>query len=322
MTPSILPSPDELPELVPKAGSVVWRVAGDTRLLPTAGYALLLQVAHPTVGAGVAEHSDFAADPWGRLLRTLDYVHGTIYGGPALAGEIGRRVRLLHRGFRGTRPDGEPYHALEPDAYAWVHATLASAMVDGHRMLGRPLGPDEEQAFWDDWRRLGRVVGVRPHDLPARWREFRTYFTRVVEEELADTEMVHVVFETLARPQPPPVSGVHPALWNLLLRPAGRHAQLVTAGLLPPLLRERFGLDWTPAHDRLFRVIAAASRASSPLVVGPLREFGPHYLRWRRAALQRGDVAAPAGRSAPAPGAVHEPYGQRPVRAQDHLGGA
>ena len=68
---------EEAAELVPHPGSAVWRHAGDARLLATAGYALLLQVSHPTVGAGVSEHSDFKADPWGRLLRTLDYTYDT-----------------------------------------------------------------------------------------------------------------------------------------------------------------------------------------------------------------------------------------------------
>jgi uncharacterized protein (DUF2236 family) len=291
---AILPSQDQVPELVPRPGSIVWRAAGDGRLLPTAGYALLLQVAHPTVGAGVAEHSDFTADPWGRLLRTLDYVHGSIYGGAALAGDIGRRVRAMHRNIKGVRPDGEPYHALEPRAYAWVHATLASAILDGHRVLGLRLRPDEEEDFWQGWRRLGRLVGVRDRDLPARWRDFAPYFSRMVDEELRDTETVQVVLESLARPIPPPVSGLPPGLWSTVRLPVGRHVRLLTTGLLPAALRERFGIEWTALHERAFRLLAAASRASGPLMIGPLREFGPHYLRWRRTALEAGEVASPA----------------------------
>src|SRR3954469_24863750 len=124
----LLPDPHEVPQLIPRPGGAVWRAAGDIRTLPAAGYALMLQVAHPTVGAGVAEHSNFREEPWGRLLRTLDFVHGSIYGGPQLASHIGRRVRAMHKTIKGVRPDGERYHALEPTAYAWVHATLASAI--------------------------------------------------------------------------------------------------------------------------------------------------------------------------------------------------
>src|SRR6476619_3711573 len=104
---SVLPDREEWPALAPTAGSPVWRAFNDVRLLSTAGYALLLQVSHPTVGHGVHQYSSFAKDPWGRLLRTLDYVHGTIYGGPELAGTIGARVRGMHRDIKGERPDGE-----------------------------------------------------------------------------------------------------------------------------------------------------------------------------------------------------------------------
>lgn len=116
----------------------------------------------------------------------------------------------------------------------------------------------------------------------------------MVEDELCDTETVHVVFDTLARPIPPPGPSLPPALWSALRFPVGRHVQLITAGLLPPALRERLGLHWTAAHERAFRLLAATSRASGPLVVGPLREFGPYYLRWRREALERGEVASAA----------------------------
>jgi uncharacterized protein (DUF2236 family) len=101
-----LPSADEYAELVPRPGSITWRKTSDIRLSGGSGYALLLQVSHPTVGAGVSQFSEYRSDPWGRLMRTLDYVHGTIYGGPEFAGEIGRRVRQMHRGFKGVRSDG------------------------------------------------------------------------------------------------------------------------------------------------------------------------------------------------------------------------
>ena len=278
---------------MPEPGSITWRKAGDLRLMGGAGYALLLQVAHPTVGAGVAQHSDLRADPWGRLFRTLDYVNGTIYGGPELAGEIGRRVRGIHRGFKGVRADGRSYHALEPDAYAWVHATLASSIVDGHRLYGSPLTAEEEVEFWAEWRRLGRLIGVRDRDLPSDWADFRPYFDAVVENELEDTDAVHMVLDSLAHPELPP-PGMPELLWRALGPLAARQSTLTTIGLLPPLLRERFGLRWTPAHEAAIRAIGAATRASGPLLPRQLREFGPVYLRWRRKALERGDVAAAA----------------------------
>lgn len=297
---TVLPDQAEVPDLVPVRGGPVWRAAGDIRLLSTSGYALLLQVAHPTVGAGVLQHSNFREDPWGRLLRTLDYVHGSIYGGPELAGEIGRRVRDMHKGIKGVKPNGEQYHALEPGAYAWVHATLASAFVDGHRVFGRRMNAEQQEAFWQEWLRMGRLIGVRPDDLPEHWSEFRAYFDAVVANTLEDNETVHVVLETLDRPSRPPLPWVNPAIWRVVGGASGRTQRLTTVGMLSPELRGKLGLDWTRKDERRFRAFATVSRASKPLIVGPLNDFGRNYVRWRRDALARGDVARRSVRPTPA----------------------
>jgi uncharacterized protein (DUF2236 family) len=289
--PSVLPTLEEARELVPRPGGHVWRLAGDVRGFNTAGYAVLLQVAHPTVGAGVGEYSGFLDDPWGRLYRTLDYVHGSIYGGPELAWEIGRRVRGIHKHIKGTRPDGERYHALEPRAYAWVHATLAAGFVWGAERFGTPLRPGEHQDFWEEWLRLGRLIGVRERDLPARWDDFRDYFDTTVEEELEDNPTVHLVLDSLLRPAPV-LPGIPQPVWRTVRRPLAGQLRLTTVGMLGPRVREKLNLAWSPADERAFRALAAASRASTPLVRGPLAEFGPMYVRWRSRQLERGDVAA------------------------------
>lgn len=67
---------------------------------------------------------------------------------------------------KGIRPDGERYHALEPEAYAWVHATLAHSIVRGHELLGKPMRPDQIETFYTEWRLTGELIGVRERDLP------------------------------------------------------------------------------------------------------------------------------------------------------------
>jgi uncharacterized protein (DUF2236 family) len=287
-----MPSVEEASRLVPRPGSPIWRFAGDARLLTTAGYALLLQVSHPTVGAGVTEHSDFKADPWGRLFRTLDYTYSLTYGGPELATEIGRRVFEMHKRIKGVKPDGERYHALEPEAYAWVHATLAESIVTGNRRFGIPMPLDEVERFWADWRELGRLVGVRTRELPEDWARFRSYFERMVSERLENTEAVQDVLTTLTRPARPPLPLLNDATWRVARLPMGRLLSLATVGLLPARLRERFGVRWTRAQAIELRALGAASRSATPLLPSSLRNTGPGYLRWRREALARGDVAA------------------------------
>jgi uncharacterized protein (DUF2236 family) len=302
-TSGILPEPDQVPMLVPKPGSILWRFAGDARLVATGPYAILLQVAHPTVGAGVSEHSGFRADPWGRLLRTLDYSYAMVYGGPLLAAEMGRRIRGLHEQIKGVRPDGKAYHALEPEAYAWVHATLADSIVRGQELLGSPMSLEEAEELLAGWRRIGELVGVRGRDLPGSWPEFGDYFERMVEGRLERTRAVEEVLESLASPARPPLRLLSDAAWQVLRIPALREIELITVGLLPELLRERFGLRWGRSQELRLRALGATSRAATPLLPARLRNVGPSYLRWRRQAIASAERGFSNESAQPASGA-------------------
>ncbi|MDX6615371.1 MAG: hypothetical protein QOD60_462 [Solirubrobacterales bacterium] len=291
MAEPIYPPREQVPDLVPGRDSITWDRAGDARGFLSAGYALILQVSHPTVGAGVTEHSDFKTDPWGRLFRTLDFVNVTLYGGSEAAADMCRRVREMHKKIKGTKPDGSRYHALEPEAYAWVHATLGEAIVSGHRNFGRPLSPGELEEFWPQWRGLGRLLGVRERDLPPDWDGFRAYLQEMISR-LEDNQAVRDVLDGLANPTPPPVSGIAAGAARLAGVPAAHMSSLATIGQLPPELRERLGIDWTRAKQLQFRAMGRASRAATPLMPASLRNMGPGYLRWRRKQIARGDATA------------------------------
>jgi uncharacterized protein (DUF2236 family) len=250
-------------------------------VLIAAGYALLLQVAHPTVGAGVSEHSQFQLDPWGRLLRTLDYACTIVYGGPQAAGEMGRRIRSFHTQIKGTRPDGRHYHALEPVAYAWVHATLAEGIVAAHERFGRPFTDEQRQQLWVEWRALGRMLGIRDCDLPADWPGFRGYFEEMVETQLEHTTAVDEVWAALSRPTAPDSPAIGRSAWPLVRPPLAHFLRVSTAGLLAPTLRRRLGVGWTRADELELRVLGATLRAATPLMPASLRNTGPGYLRWR-----------------------------------------
>jgi uncharacterized protein (DUF2236 family) len=243
---------------------------------------------HPAVGAGVSQHSNFKQDPWGRLLRTLDYTSSMVYGGPDLAWEVGRRVRAMHSRIEGVRPDGVPYHALDPGPYAWVHATLAESIVRGYRLFcSRSLPSAEIERFWQEWRRLGRLVGVGDDDLPETWSELITYFDEMVERELQNTEAAQDVIAALRDPAAPPLPWLRDPVWRLVRWPWSRAGALATIGMPPPLLRERLGVRWSATKQLRFRALARASRASGPLLPPQARSFGPHYLRWRGPAIAR-----------------------------------
>ncbi|HEX3510219.1 MAG TPA: oxygenase MpaB family protein [Solirubrobacteraceae bacterium] len=272
---------------MPDPASLLWRRGSDARVMLAAGYALLLQVAHPTVGAGVTDHSSFRRDPWGRLLRTLDFTCTMVYGGPGAAREMGRRIRAMHVGIKGRRPDGRSYDALEPDAYAWVHATLAEGIVAAHERFGRPLAPAERQRLWAEWRSLGDLLGVDADELPVDWSRFRDYFDAMTRETLAHTAAVDEVLDALARPVPPALAALYRPIWPLVRMPAGHLIGLATAGLLPPQLRVRLGVPWGRRRAAELGLASAALRAATPLMPQALRITGPGYLQWRAGGVPR-----------------------------------
>ncbi len=290
MTRRLLPTDEEIPALVPGPGSVTWSRAADARTLLAAGYALVLQVAHPTVGAGVAEHSGYREDPWGRLLRTLDFTTSVIYTDPVSAAAVARRIRLRHRRIKGVRPDGRRYHALDPDAYAWVWASLYAAIVDGHERFGSPLARAERERMWAEWRRLGRLLGVREGDLPASLDAYEDYFEEIVQDVLEDNDSVRDVIASIGTPAGPPLPSYARPAWKIARLPAARSLRLATIGLLPALLRERLDLRLTLGEELELRALGAASRAATPLLPRRLRVYGPTYVRLRRG--EAGSAAA------------------------------
>jgi uncharacterized protein (DUF2236 family) len=271
----------------PPRGSIAWRYASDARTLMGAGAALVLQVAHPTVAAGVREHSNFQQDPWGRLLRTLDHVNLLLYGGPEAARATGARLREMHKRIKGVAPDGRRYHALEPEAYAWVHATLAWVIVDAHRQFGRRMRPDQAERFYAEWRALGGLLRVRERDLPPTWAEFGAYVERMVDERLEDSDVVQTVLRTLTAPSQPPAPWLPDGAWRMLRLPAARTLQLTTIALVPAALRARVGLR-LGERDRLeLAVLGAVSRRATPVMPASLRRTGPGWLQWRHDAIER-----------------------------------
>jgi uncharacterized protein (DUF2236 family) len=222
MAGALFPTEQELDGIVVGPESVAWRIASDARLNVVMLDPLLLQVAHPTVSAGVVDFSDFEQRPWERLVRTLDYVGLLIYGGrDAVA--AGQRLRALHRRFRGLREDGSRYSALEPKAYAWVHATVLNTYVVGHAHFGRRLSEWELERFYSEYRGLGRLIGVRDGDLPPHWQGFKEYFEQTSEQELMRTEaLVRVLRAARDASKPPLALPLPEPVWRAMWLPARR----------------------------------------------------------------------------------------------------
>ncbi|MFD5494339.1 oxygenase MpaB family protein [Streptomyces sp. NPDC127091] len=274
------PGPDTFSGPVPFApGSLLWDITGDVRILLSLPPALVLQVAHPAVGAGVDDHSVFRTDPWGRAERSLNSLQLWVYGGEQ-ALEEGRRLRELHRTISGTDARGRAYHALTPAYYAWVHATAYPVFLRAAQYLSHPFDEPDERRLYDELLCLGAILGIRQRDMPRTPEEFWPYFDAMVREELERTAVVAELLDP-RRPIPPPDGAgvLLRRLWPVLRPPLARLHVFVTTGLLPPTVRDRLGLAWTARDERGLRRLGAVVRTVVPLLPERLR-----YLPTARAA--------------------------------------
>src|SRR5206468_658005 len=153
-------------------GSMIWRVNRENVLLLGGGRALILQVAHPLVAAGVAEHSNYREDPWGRLYRTLDVTTKIVFGSTEVADEAAERLWNVHGRVQGTSPDGSAYQARDPDLLMWVHATLIDTTLLVYTRYVGPLTIAEQNRYYEDTKLLGERYGIPRDRLPDTFADF------------------------------------------------------------------------------------------------------------------------------------------------------
>jgi uncharacterized protein (DUF2236 family) len=240
-----------------------WRVGRELALMLGGGRALLLQIAHPLVAAGVAEHSSFHEDPWKRLEGTMNAVWAVVFGSRSQADRAAARVRAMHRNVNGTLaepsgafPAGTPYSALDPQLLLWVHATLVDSALLVHSQWVRPLSENDQRAYYEDMKTCARLFGTPPDVIPETLRDFREYVAKMlVGDELFVTETAREIARAVLNPPLP-----------LVLRPAMEVIKVITASLMPPRLRRDYGLPWDPVRAAML----AGSRQGVRRIAMPL----------------------------------------------------
>jgi len=240
------------------------------------GRAILLQLAHPLIAAGVAAHSRFAAHP--RL--AVDRLHGTVsamlaftFGPQAAAVETARRIARVHSRVHGTLAEpvgiyaaGTPYRANDPALLTWVHATVVDSTLLTYERFVRPLTPAERDRYCAESCRMEGWLGLEPGMLPASWGELQEALERIYRSgQIAVGATARWLARQLLWPALP--------MW---LRPAARLWRLASIGLLPADLRAAYALPWS-ARDQL--VLDSCTR----LVRATLRWWPPALRFWPEA---------------------------------------
>ena len=260
-------------------GSMTWRINREGVLVLGGGRALILQVAHPLVAAGVAEFSDYREDPWGRLYRTLDLTTSIVFGDSRTSAEGATRLERIHSRVQGeTRepggrfPAGTPYDASDPTLLMWVHATLVDTAILVYDRYVARLSIEERQRYYEEQKRLGEAFGVPLEQQPETYADFNDYFDGMVHgDDLGVTDALRDVADATLRPELP-----------FLARPLVEAVNLATVGLLPERLRREIGLPWGPGRERLLSASRAMLHAALPILPGVLREFPPARSAERR----------------------------------------
>jgi uncharacterized protein (DUF2236 family) len=221
--------------------SVTWRVHADPTMALGGLRALLLQALHPLAMSGVAQHSDFRSDPWGRLFRTAEYVGVTTYGTTDAANRAGARVRGIHRKLGGIEPEsGQPYRVNDPHLLLWVHCVEVESFLTTAVRSGLRLSKAEQDAYYAEQLTNARLVGLTT--VPASRAEMADYF-RDMQPELRVTAEARAAARFVLFPPMPTKVALTPA------RPAWAALAGTAAAMLPRWARRLYRLPGMPTTD-------------------------------------------------------------------------
>jgi uncharacterized protein (DUF2236 family) len=237
-------------------------------LLLAWGPAILLQLAHPLIASGIADHSSFQTERRGRvrrLHRTLSSMLHLCFGSEREARAVVARINAIHDRVSGQLPEaagifaaGTRYSAHDPALLAWVHATLLDMNVRLYELFVAPLALEEKDRYCAEASAIEEPLGIPRGQLPRSFSELRRYMDAMYT---SGQIVVSDVARTLARGIVYPPA---PALVGPLLAPM----RLTAIGLLPPTIREGYGFHWDGRAEAMLHLSAGLARHALPLLPG------------------------------------------------------
>ncbi len=247
---------------------MMWRINREGALLLGGGCALLLQVAHPLVAAGVEQHSNFRTQPLQRLWRTLDLMHSVVFGSAKQAIGAIRAIERRHAPVVGrlaesvgTLDANTSYRASDSALQFWVHATLVDTALRVYERVVDPLSEEARAAYYEESKITARLFGIPQRQIPRRWPDFAAYWREMVEgDTLAVGAAGRAVAESILTPPLP--FGV---------RQVFQLPHVFTLGLLPDKVRQQYGYPWSLAHEALLAAATLTARCSLPWLPDGLR---------------------------------------------------
>ena len=213
-------------------------IHGDTSMFVGGLRALLFQSLHPLAMAGVAQHSDYKADPWGRLQRTADFLAATTFGPADQAQRTIDMIKRVHTRVVGTASDGRPYSANDPHLLEWVHIAEVDSFIAAHKAFGEvKLTEDDYDEYVADMAVIATALGVV--DAPRSQSELRSRL-RVYRPELRSSTAARDAARYLLLTPPLPI----------VVRPAYGLLAAAAVSLMPAWTRVPLRLPWLPVSER------------------------------------------------------------------------
>ena len=239
-------------------GSPITRVHGDASMFIGGLRALLLQTLHPAAMQGVADHSDYRNDAWGRLARTSRFIAVTTFGTSDDAEQAVAAVRVIHERIVGTMPDGTPYAASDPHLLRWVHLAEIDSFLRAHTAYGKdPLTGDDRDTYVAQTAEVARRLGVV--DPPTTEAELAAALAAYRPELRATPEARAAVRYLLLSPPLP-----------VLARPGYAAIAAAAVGLMPRWTRRPLRLPWLPVSERtVVRGLGTAVTGTIRWAMGP-----------------------------------------------------
>ena len=243
------------------------------------GRAILLQLAHPLVAAGVDDHSTFRAGalaPARRLHATIAAMLDLTFGSPEEVARAAAGINRIHDRVHGVLREpvgrfgaGSPYSAHDPHLLAWVQLTLLESLPLAYEMFVAPLSSADKDRWCREARTNMHLLGLTPERLPDSYAELQSALARRSERgEIAVGDTARRLAHDV----------LHPRLAWLAWPWAGLN-RLATVGLLPQHVREQYGFRWTAADERALTRWARVIRATWPRAPEAIRRFGPARIR-------------------------------------------
>lgn len=254
------------------------RVAREGALLAGGARAILLQVAHPAVGRGVAEHSDFVTRPLDRLRATLTYVYCVTFGTSDEIQAVTAAVTAAHR-----KVTGAGYRATDPELQLWVAATLYDTALLVYQELFGPLDTAAADEVYRQYAVLGTALQVPAGLWPADRAAFGAYWQQMVDTLEVSDDARRVAHDLLAAEHAP-----------LVLKAAMPANRFLTTAWLPEPIRRQYALPWDNGRQRLYDALMRVSRPAYRLLPLPVREAPKaYYLRDMRKVARSGSAGEP-----------------------------